>query len=205
MPLIFNFERRKVVIFGGGPVGERKARLFSEYAPTIVVSKEFTPGLIESNRIKLVKIQGELTDSQISQHIRESFLVIPATNDPLLNERISNISRGENKLVDRVDAIGDIVVPSIIRRGDILVGISTLGHSPAVSKFLREKIEGIIRPEDVRMVRLQREVRNLLKKKVMDQKERQKILWNIMDDDEVWAGLRESYEKAYKLVCEKHI
>lgn len=205
MPLIFNFERRKVVIFGGGPVGERKARLFSEYAPTIVVSREFTSGLIESNRVKLVKIQGDLTDSQISQHIRESFLVIPATNDPLLNEKISNISRGEGKLVDRVDAVGDIVVPSIIRRGDILVGISTLGHSPAMARFLREKIEGIIRPEHVSMVRLQMEVRDLLKKKVADQRERQKILWNIMNDDEVWDGLRESYEKAYKLVCEKHI
>jgi precorrin-2 dehydrogenase/sirohydrochlorin ferrochelatase len=95
-------------------------------------------------------------------------------------------------------------VPSVIRRGDIIIGISTTGASPAVSKYIRHKLEDVITPELEQMLRLQNEIREMLKSQVGKQEKRKEILWNIINDTDVWTALGVSYEKAYK-VAEKHI
>ena len=100
--------------------------------------------------------------------------------------------------------IGDIIVPSVIRRGDIVIGISTAGQSPALSKYIRQKIEEVITPEFAQMSRLQNEIREILKSSVHDQKKRKEILWNIINDNDIWKGFVESYEKAY-INASKHI
>ena len=40
LPLFFDVSKWKVVVFGGGAVGIRKARYFSTYAEVTVVTKE---------------------------------------------------------------------------------------------------------------------------------------------------------------------
>ncbi|MCE8425148.1 MAG: bifunctional precorrin-2 dehydrogenase/sirohydrochlorin ferrochelatase [Candidatus Methanoperedens sp.] len=206
VPLLLNLQEKKVVIFGGGEVGERKALFFCDYAKVTVVSKEFTGKLSElqiKKIIQLIKVN-ELTETDISRHLKDAFIVIPATNDMILNEKIAGIAENSGQLVNRVDDLGDVIVPSIIRRGDIVIGISTLGQSPALSKYIRKNIEGVITPGLAVMTRLQNEIREMLKSRVGDQKERKEILWNIMNDSEVWEAINESYEKAYK-VASKHI
>jgi precorrin-2 dehydrogenase/sirohydrochlorin ferrochelatase len=54
------------------------------------------------------------------------------------------------------------------------------------------------------MSRLQNELREALKSQVHDQKKRKEILWNIINDSDVWSAISESYEKAYKVAL-KHI
>ena len=99
-------------------------------------------------------------------------------------------------MINQVDALGSVVIPSVIKIGDLIIGISTLGHSPAVSKYTRRQIEGVITPEYSDMIRLQDELRNYLKEHVGDQRERQKILWIILESEAIWNDLSESYEKA---------
>ncbi|MCZ7392834.1 MAG: bifunctional precorrin-2 dehydrogenase/sirohydrochlorin ferrochelatase [Candidatus Methanoperedens sp.] len=204
LPLLLNLKGKEVVIFGGGEVGERKAKLFCEHASVTAVSREFTP-LLNSlkDKIKLIKVK-DISEKEISRYLKDAFIAIPATNDALLNEKIAEIASQSGKLVNRVDDLGDIIVPSVIERGDIVIGISTLGKSPALSKFIRERIEGVITPEFALMSRLQNELREKLKIRVEDQKKRKEILWNILNDEKVWAALRESYDKAY-MIALKHI
>ncbi len=203
-PLMLDLRRKEVVIFGGGGVGERKARLFCDFANVVVVSREFTP-LLKSleGKIKLITTK-DLTEKETSHCLKNAFIVIPATNDALLNENIARIASQSGKLVNRVDDRGDIIVPSLIKRDDIVIGISTLGQSPAISKYIRKRIEEVITPEFAQMARLQNEIREILKTEKKDQKERKEILWNIINDGEVWAAFGESYEKAYKIAL-RHI
>ncbi len=203
-PLMLDLRRKEVVIFGGGGVGERKARLFCDFANVVVVSREFTP-LLKSleGKIKLITTK-DLTEKETSHYLKNAFIVIPATNDALLNENIARIASQSGKLVNRVDDRGDIIVPSLIKRDDIVIGISTLGQSPAISKYIRKRIEEVITPEFAQMARLQNEIREILKTEKKDQKERKEILWNIINDGEVWAAFGESYEKAYKIAL-RHI
>jgi precorrin-2 dehydrogenase/sirohydrochlorin ferrochelatase len=206
LPLMLDLAGKEVVIFGGGEVGERKASLFCGHAEVTVVSREFTPRLnrlFEEGKIKLVKVK-DLTESEIRPYMKDAFIVIPSTNDTLVNERIAQLAGESGKLINRVDDMGDVIVPSVITRGDVVIGISTLGQSPALSKYIRQRLEGVITPEFADMSRLQNEVREALKSQVHDQKKRKEILWNIINDSDVWSAISESYEKAYKVAL-KHI
>lgn len=184
-----------MVIFGGGIVGERKARLFSNCAKVTVVSKEFTPEL------KQMEIKGDLklVLSDLSEgfdpFLQDAFIVIPATNNAQLNQSISKIASERGILVNEVDRAGDVVVPSIIRRGSILIAIST--ENPALSKHIRLKLESELVENYAEMARLLLQIRKELKEEVADQKIRSKIIWAIISDRDVWRLLDVSYEKAY--------
>jgi len=158
---------RKIVICGGGSVGERKAELFCGCADTLVVSLEFSQRLQElesSGQIQLVTLDLlAALDSELREIISGAFIVIPATSNFELNQKITDIAQENNILINQVDALGSVVVPSVIKRGDLVIGISTLGHSPAVSKYTRKQVENVITPEYSDMIRLQDELRNYLK------------------------------------------
>ena len=206
LPLLIDMNDRKVVIFGGGQVGERKAALFSRYAPTTVISRSFTPALHELGLqgACLVDTGTELPDDKIVEYVRDAFLVIPTTSDLELNRRIRDIAHINGCLVNSVDGLEDIVVPSIIERGDIILAISTGGASPALSRYMRQKIELAIGPHFEDMARLLGEIRQVLKKEVGSQADRSKILWAILEDKDVWKALSESYELAFDIAL-KHI
>jgi precorrin-2 dehydrogenase/sirohydrochlorin ferrochelatase len=200
LPLMLDLSGRIIVIFGGGSVGERKAELFSGCAETLVVSLEFSRRLYEleaSGQVRLVRLDLlAASDSELRELISGAFIVIPATSDFELNQKITAIARESDILINQVDALGSVVIPSVIKRGDLVIGISTLGHSPAVSKYTRRQIECLITPEYSDMIRLQDELRNYLKQHVEEQRKRKAILWKILESEAVWSGFSESYEKA---------
>lgn len=202
VPLMVDLHNRKVVIFGGGSVGERKAELFSQYASTLVISRNFSQKLSElqeNKHMTLIKLNvGVLSDNEITELIDGAFLVIPATSNKQINDRITAIARSRNILTNQVDTIGEVTVPAVIHRGDLVIGISTTGSSPAFSRYVRQNIERIITPEYEQMITLQNDIRTYLKEHVGDQKQRKSILWKVLEDVTVWKDISNSYEKAYK-------
>ncbi|WP_440945953.1 precorrin-2 dehydrogenase/sirohydrochlorin ferrochelatase family protein [Methanosarcina sp. T3] len=200
IPLMLDLSGRKVVIFGGGSVGERKAELFCGCADTVIVSLDFSERLQElgaSGQVQLLRL--DLTaagDSELREIISGAFLVIPATSSSELNRKITDIAGESDILINQVDALGNVVIPSVIKRGDLVIGISTLGRSPAVSKYTRRQIEGVITPAYSDMIRLQDELRTYLKLHVKEQRKRKVLLWKVLESESVWNGFSESYEKA---------
>lgn len=201
---------RKVVIFGGGSVGERKAELFCGCADTVVVSLDFSERLQElgvSGQVRLSRLDlATADDSELRKIISGAFLVIPATSSSELNRKITDIAGESDILINQVDALGSVVIPSVIKRGDLVIGISTLGHSPAVSKYTRKQIEGVISPAYSDMIRLQDELRTYLKLNVKEQKKRKVLLWKVLESEAVWDGFSESYakaaEEAYRIISD---
>lgn len=200
LPLMLDLSGRKIVIFGGGSVGERKAELFSGCTDTLVASLEFSQRLQEleaSGQVRLVRLDLlAASDYELRELISGAFIVIPATSNFELNQKITAIAQESDILINQVDALGSVVIPSVIKRGDLVIGISTLGHSPAVSKYTRRQIEGLITPKYSDMIRLQDELRSYLKQHVAEQKQRKAILWKILESESVWSGFSESYEEA---------
>jgi precorrin-2 dehydrogenase/sirohydrochlorin ferrochelatase len=198
LPLLLDLSGRKVVIFGGGAVGERKARLFSEHARVTVASLEFSPGLQEMAEEGAVDILEVDLWSGAADLLREAFIAVPATSDKELNRWLEETANAAGVLVNRVDGVGEVTVPSVVRRGPVVVAVSTMGESPALARRLRERIETVLDEGYGDMARLLGEMRGVLKERVADQGERRRILFEIISDDSVWRLLSESYEKGYK-------
>ncbi|MDQ1261189.1 MAG: precorrin-2 dehydrogenase, partial [Euryarchaeota archaeon] len=200
LPLFLNLTTRLVVIFGGGTVGERKARLFSQYGPVRVLSRDFSPGLLDlakdsQRQIELVVCDLSSGIGKYGNYLQEAFIVIPATSDSKLNRTIEEEAQAMKILVNRVEGLGDVVVPSILQRGSIAIAIST--ESPGLTKYLRLRLEKELTGNYQDMARLLSQIRRENKEIVATQKDRARIIWEILLDDEVWRLLEVSYEKAY--------
>lgn len=193
MPLFLDLEQKLIVIFGGGRVGEHKARLFLDYGQVRVVSKDFTSGLLE------MKDDLELVATDLSRGFEKflvgAFIAIPATSDSELNKDIEREASKRGVLINKVDGVGDVVVPSIIRKGSIAIAITT--EIPGLTKYLRLRLEEYLTCDYQEMAKLLAEIRPELKRIIPLQEDRARIIGEILEDEEVWSHLEVSYEKAY--------
>jgi precorrin-2 dehydrogenase/sirohydrochlorin ferrochelatase len=187
MPLVLNLRGRKVVIYGAGAVALRKARLFSRACEVTVVSASFRP---EFDDLPVRRIERTLPGTN-DDVLEGALLAIPATDDGSVNDALAREAQARGVWVNRVDAVGDVLVPSLIRRGDVVVAISTLGQSPALAKYLRRKIEGLVGEDVAWMARLQAHLRERLQDTVGSQEDRERVVWEVLEDEDVWRALRE--------------
>ncbi|MBW2096406.1 MAG: bifunctional precorrin-2 dehydrogenase/sirohydrochlorin ferrochelatase [Deltaproteobacteria bacterium] len=140
-PIFLNLSYKKALVVGGGLVAQRKVETLLEHgASTSVVSQKLTVRLKELAEEKKIQYLGpEFSE----EYLDDMFLVIAATDDQELNHRVSLCAQERGLLVNAVDQPEDcnFIVPSIVRRGDLQVAISTSGKSPALARKLRQELE----------------------------------------------------------------
>jgi precorrin-2 dehydrogenase/sirohydrochlorin ferrochelatase len=140
-PVLIHIEGKKVIVVGGGTVAERKIETLLEYGAVVcVVSRDLTPQLRKYSEKGTIGFLGQ----EFSEaYLEEAFMVIAATDDPTLNHQVSEKAKERGLLVNAVDQPSDcnFIVPSILRRGDLQIAISTSGKSPALAKKVREALE----------------------------------------------------------------
>lgn len=147
---------------GGGSVAERKTRMLLEHnALVTVISPALNQGLqqlAEQGAIQVVPSNFKSND------LKGAFLAIAATDDPITNAAVSDKGRKQRILINVVDdpKVSDFIVPSIVRRGDITIAISTAGKSPALARRLRTELDAILPAEYANLVSLVSEVREEL-------------------------------------------
>ncbi|WNY27446.1 bifunctional precorrin-2 dehydrogenase/sirohydrochlorin ferrochelatase [Methanolapillus ohkumae] len=212
LPLFIDFSEKPVLIFGGGTVGERKALRFMKSAPVTVVSLRFTDLLLknaQSGQIQILeKDISKMSDADLKTLMKGVFLVVAATPSNALNDRISKIAKSTGILVNHAGGADAVVIPSLIEKNGLSIAISSGGESPAVTKYVRIQIEKTIGSDFEKMILIQNEMREELKKTIPDQKKRQAVLWEIMDSDEIWellksdsdADFEKAKKKAYEIV-----
>lgn len=198
IPLFHDFRGKKVVIFGGGAVAARKASLFVSEAEVVVVSREFDDRFVE---IECRQIEAEIDPESAATHVEAAFLVVPATDDEALNAAIADRARAAGALVNPVDEPGETITPSVIDGEHVTVGISTGGSSPAVSKYLRKRLEAEIEAIDP-MVSLQADLRDDATD--MEEVERREFLWNVLEDDRIRSALAEGDRDRATRLAEAH-
>ena len=140
-PVSLSITGRNCLVVGGGSVGRRKVKTLLECgAKVTVVSPQAEAELAElaqSGRIILKQ------RSYCSADMGGMFLVIGATDDEELNIRISKEAEAHNilyNIADRPEAC-NFILPALVRRGDLMIAISTSGKSPAFAKKLRKELE----------------------------------------------------------------
>ncbi len=122
-------------------VAERKAISLLEFgAHVLVIAPELTPALRQLAEEKAIEhIPAEYQPGMLEG----AFLVIAATDSSLVNKAVSEEARHLGVLVNVVDApeLCTFFMPAIVKRGDLIISISTSGKSPSLAKHVREKLE----------------------------------------------------------------
>ena len=140
-PICLDLSGKNVLVVGAGEIAFDKIRsLLFTHAVIYVVSDQVISSIQKLSRInKIILIQRAFVLSDLY----EKYLVIAATNDSKLQYLISEQCRLNHILVNIVDVreYCSFIIPSIVRKGNVLFTISTGGTSPALAKFLRKKIE----------------------------------------------------------------
>ncbi|MEN6512636.1 bifunctional precorrin-2 dehydrogenase/sirohydrochlorin ferrochelatase [Methanoculleus sp.] len=205
IPLMLDLTGRRVLIFGGGDVGARKAAYFEHEAEVTVISRSFSPAL---DGLAIRRQEADLStlpDEALRGLLQGAFLAVAATPDTGLNDRIGRVCAGSGVLFNNAAGVpGDVIIPSVVRGSRYLVAISTRGKSPAVSRYLRMRLETEYADLD-RMIDLQDEMRSMLREVEPVQAERSRILWSILRDEEVWGALASDYERARAMAIERHL
>jgi uroporphyrin-III C-methyltransferase/precorrin-2 dehydrogenase/sirohydrochlorin ferrochelatase len=136
-PIALELSGRRCVVVGGGEVGEHKARsLVNAGGTVVVIAENFTQGLEDIARLGEVKL---VRKSYSYGDLEGAFLAIAATEDKGVNAEIFKEAEERQVLLNAVDDNEHchFAVPSIVRRGDFLLAISTGGKAPALAKRLR--------------------------------------------------------------------
>ena len=140
-PIFIDLKGRRALIVGGGRVALRKAERLMPYGADIcAVAPEFEDAFRSLSGVTLLERRFEPGD------IEGAALVIAATDDVELNAAVSELCRWENVPVNVVDDIEkcSFVFPSLVRRGELSVGISTGGASPSAAQYVRRGVEQLV-------------------------------------------------------------
>jgi len=80
--------------------------------------------------------------------LKSIFVVVGATSSIEVNDTVYREAQARNILCNIVDDPErcDFYYPSVVRRGDLQVAISTAGHSPALAQRLRREFEAQLAP-----------------------------------------------------------
>lgn len=155
-PVFLDLSGKKAVVVGGGKIAERKvASLIAAGADVTVISPSLTTGLrktLSEGRIRYISRLYRKND------VKRAFLVIAATDSPDTNRSVSKDAPALVNVVD-VPAECNFIAPSVVKRGQLLIAISTGGASPAFSKALRKELQALYGPEFSGYLKFVKEIR----------------------------------------------
>ena len=146
-PLFLELEGRPCLVIGGGGVAFRKtAALLHCGARVTVVSPDLSAGLKRLARQK--KIRWEAHPFRPAD-LAGKELAVAATNDEEVNRAAAREARRRRIWINMVDRpeLCSFILPSVVRRGKLVLAISTGGASPALAKWIRRDLEARYGPE----------------------------------------------------------
>ena len=182
-PVNLDIKDRKCLVIGGGDVGTRKVTTLLEcMASVIVVSLEASEKLLKLAGLGLITL---IKRSYVVSDLEGMFLVICATDDEKLNRQVSRDAEKLNMLcniADRPDAC-NFILPSIVKRGDLVISISTSGKSPAYAKKLRKDLEKQYGEEYGILIRMMGAIRSRLLRESHEPEAHKHIFEDLIEKD----------------------
>ena len=202
----FNLSGKTVIVVGAGAEAYRKTQSFIDSGATIwVISREFCEGiqkLSDDKKVGLLKTDIRNAKEFVDCLNPKPDVLIAATDDSKLNLELIQAAKAWSCLVYAVDnpTQSDFILPAIAKVGNVKVAVSTGGKSPAMAHVLRERIEKLVTPQDLLEIELQANMREILKKQVLDPKVRSQTLYEILNNDNIKEALsKNKLEEAKKL------
>ena len=182
-PLMLQAEDKPCVIIGGGSVAERKAEALLEAGARVtVISPACTPrlgGWAKDGTIKHIPS----TYQPGMQELANALLVFAATNRSEVNAAIRMEAEAMGKLVNVADDSegSGFIVPATVRRGRLLIAVSTAGASPAAARKVKQQLEETFGDEYEAYLDLLQELRVFVQSIVEDTAVRQQWFRHMLE------------------------
>src|SRR5437016_5402678 len=142
-PVMLDVRGRLAIVVGGDRVAaEKAAALSASGAQVSVINPAFCDELLMQAEYKRVTLRRKAYEPG---DLEGAFVVVAATNDTQLVEAIWTETQRSGQLVNIVDIPErcSFIMPSILRRGQLTIAVSTEGASPGLAKRIRQNLEEI--------------------------------------------------------------
>ncbi len=189
-PIFLKLGGRSCLVVGAGAVGEEKIKSLMEAGASVRVVAPSTTRAVErwarAGEINWSRRAFEPAD------LNDVFLVVVATPSRELNERVFREAERRGILCNVVDDPPhcDFYYPSVVRRGDLQIAISTAGHSPALAQRLRKELEGQFAPAYAAWVFRLGRTRGGLFRRIMHPERRRRLLHRLASHERFEIFLR---------------
>jgi len=189
-PVFLDIAGKPAVVIGGGQVALRKVEgLLDAGAQVTVVSPTLHPdlqALVAAGRAN--HISREYSPGDLEGHL----LAFVGTDDRSVNAAVAREGKQRGVWVNASDdpANCDFIMPGIVRRGDIILAVSTGAGSPAMARKLREDLQEFLTEEYALMLDLAAQVRQELSDRGVPV---EPDVWNAALDAEVKRLLRQGH------------
>jgi precorrin-2 dehydrogenase / sirohydrochlorin ferrochelatase len=162
-PVALDLRDRLCLVVGGGPVAEVKVGgLLAAGARVTVVSPELTATLASwAAAGRIIQRSHEYGPDDLDGQQ----LVFAATDRREVTKAVAAEARRRGLWVNAADdpAFCDFLLPSVLRRGRLVIAVSTGGASPALAARVRRDLEALVPAEYEALVELAAEVRSELR------------------------------------------
>ncbi len=171
-PFFTDIENKRFLIIGGGDVAKEKVSRLGAFTDNICVIAPETD--IEGVRVKRKLFEESDLD--------EADICVCAAGDRELDRRVAKLCGQRNIPVNVADDadLCTFIFPALVKRGDLVIGITTSGASPAFASLLRKQIEEAL-PEDIEdVLDLMRGLRDIMPGLISDPKKRSSAYKHIL-------------------------
>ncbi|MCG8511974.1 MAG: siroheme synthase CysG [Rhodospirillales bacterium] len=144
LPVFMDVKGGDVLVVGGGESAARKIRLIRKAGGRVEVIAPHVDqeirDLWEAGRVGWTQRRFEMAD------VEDRTIVYAATGIAGVDETVSAAARNAGVHINAVDRpdLCSFITPSIIDRGQIVVGISTGGSAPVLARDIRSRIEALL-------------------------------------------------------------
>lgn len=183
-PMFVDLEGRRCLVVGGGPVATEKVEKLVDHGAVVrLVSPTITAAL--SGMVAAGTVAEHHERPYRPEDLEGCFLVIAATNLDAINRMVWQDAEARNMVCNVVDVppLCNFIVPSIVRRGELALAVSTGGASPVVAKHIRRQLDAMYGPEWEHLVDLLRDLRDELKVRYLDMPSRRDAVEALMETD----------------------
>jgi uroporphyrin-III C-methyltransferase/precorrin-2 dehydrogenase/sirohydrochlorin ferrochelatase len=183
LPIFLNIRGKKCVVVGGGEVAFRKATVLLRAAADLYI---VAPSISDELRNLCSARDCTITIRKFEEaDLAGAILVVAATDDLEVNERVSVIASSLNIPVNVVDQphLCSFIMPSIVDRSPIVVAISSGGSSPLLTRKLKELNETMIPERIGKLAELLGSYRDRVKNAIGGSSQRIRFWESILDSE----------------------
>jgi siroheme synthase-like protein len=194
-PVSLEVSGRKAVVIGDEAVAQGKVRGLLDAGADVTVVAEQPASTLDrlegDDRVRVLRRTYQPGD------LEGAYLCVASSEDPETSAAIYREGRARGVLVNVMDDIPhcDFAAPAVVRRGDLVIAISTGGRSPALARRLRIELSKQFGPEWEAVLDLLGTVRGETLAFIPDLRERSSRWQEALDTEELVSLVREGRQE----------